>query len=207
MTSLIEGWFELVNGRAYVDDSSDKNTSPRKDKSYLFVYDACAALGLLSSGVFVDSELQMWTKNQVLERKVLHIHGRFSIVTTPGDDDPCLKIEVHHFVVMHASGLGSDLETDPNSDPTPVEVRTSVTLCGQVTSTDDMANDSSADKFFTLEVSDYICDRTQMFRIRFVSLLPSCSPMLTMDDTGATSTGAATNDGKRLLSQHTVQPF
>jgi len=163
MTSLIEGWFEPVNGRPYVDDSPEKGSSSRKDKSYLIVYDACAALGSLSSGVFADCEIRLWPGNQTLEEKVIHIHGRFSIVTVPGEDDPCLKVDVHHFVVMHAN----DSATHPSSDPTPLEVRTSVTLCGQVTST---TNDGGANKFFVLEVSDYVRDRTQMFHIRFVSL-------------------------------------
>jgi len=171
MTSLIEGWFEPVNGRPYVDDSLEKGSSSRKDKSYLIVYDACAALGSLSSGVFADCEIWLWPGNQMLEEKVIHIHGRFSVVTAPGEDDPCLKVDVHHFVVMHAN----DSATHPNPDPTPLEVRTSVTLCGQVTSITNVANDGGANKFFGLEVSDYVRDCVQMFHIRFVSLSPFLS--------------------------------
>ena len=167
MTSLIEGWFEPVNGRPYVDDSPEKGPSSRKDKSYLIVYDACAALGSLSSGVFADCEIRLWPGNQTLEDKVIHIHGRFSIVTAPGEDDPCLKVDVHHFVIMHANDSAT-----PNSDPTPLDVRASVTLCGQVTSITNVANDGSANKFFMLEVSDYVRDRVQTFHIRFVSLSP-----------------------------------
>ena len=169
MTSLIEGWFEPVDGRPYVDnspDKMDKNPSPRKDKSYLTVYDACAALGSLSSNLFADCELRLWPGGQTIENKVIHVHGRFSITTAPDDGDPCLKVDVHRFVIMHPNE--ADSEGDPNPDPTPLEVRTSVTLCGQVTSITDAANDGGADKFFLLEVSDYVRDRVQTFNIRFV---------------------------------------
>ena len=168
MTSLIEGWFEPINAQPYVNNSPDKKASSRKDKSYLTVYDACAALGSLSSGNFVDCEIRLWPGNQILEQKIIHAHGRFSIITAPGDDDPCLQIEVYRFVVMHAD--------DSSPDPTPLEVRTSVTLCGQVTSTADAANDGSADKFFTLAVSEYIRDHIQSFHIRSDPFLlsPSC---------------------------------
>lgn len=174
MASLIEGWFAPVDPRPYVDDSPDEGVSPRKEKSYLIVYDACAALGSLSSRVFMDCELRLWPENQVLDQKTVHIHGRFSVAKTPGDDDPCLKIEVHRFVVMHTN----DPTNDSNLDPTPDQVRTSVTLYGRVTSISDAANDGGADKFFTLEISEHIRDRIQIFHIRSVLLSPparSCS--------------------------------
>lgn len=174
MTSLIEGWFEPVNGQPYVDYSLDNNASPRKDKSYLIIYDACAALGSLASKLFVDCELRLWPGNQVLEQKVIHIHGRFSIAAVPGDEDPSLKVEVHHFVIMHANDLANDPANDLNTDPTPLEVRTSVTLFGQVISTTDAASNGGADKFFTLEISEYIRDRMQTFRIRFVCFTLCC---------------------------------
>jgi len=178
MTSLIEGWFKLENGRPYVDDSPEKSSSSRKDKSYLIVFDTCATLGSLSSGIFVDCEIRLWPGNHILEEKVVHIHGRFSIATTPDEDDPCLKIDVHHFVVMHSS----DSTTHPDPDPTPLEVRTSVMLCGQVTSITNVANDGGANKFFALEVSDYVRDRVQTFRIRFVLFYPFLSTQTLTDN-------------------------
>jgi len=57
---------------------------------------------------------------------------------------------------------------DPSSEDTPEGLRTSVTLSGWVVSTAD-ASGSAADKFFTLEVSDYIQDHIQTFNIRFVT--------------------------------------
>jgi hypothetical protein len=156
MTSLIEGWFQLTNGRPFVDTTA----SPRKNKSYLSIYDSCTPLGPLSSEVFADCELRLFSPaNQPLENKVVHIHGRFSIIAVHGEDEPHLEIEVHRFVVMDA--------LDPAGEATPDDLSTSVTLYGRVTLIPDTIG-TTADKFFTLEVRDYIRDHHQTFSIRFV---------------------------------------
>jgi len=91
MASLIEGWLQPVNGRPFVDNSSDATTSPRKAKSYLTVYNSYAALGFISSKVFMDCELRLFLGGQTIEQKVIHIHGRFSVVTTVDEgEDPRL---------------------------------------------------------------------------------------------------------------------
>ena len=162
MSSLIEGWFQLTNGHPFVDDSPDTTTSPRKTKSYLSIYDSCATLGPISSGVFAQCELRLFPGTQVLEGKVVHAHGRFSVITMANEDEPHrLQVEVHRFVVTNI---------DPASDDTPGELHTSVTLSGRVVSAAD-ATDNGADKFFTLEVSDYIRDRIQTFNIWFAPFL------------------------------------
>ena len=56
---------------------------------------------------------------------------------------------------------------DPAGDATPDDLSTSVTLLGRAASLPDVVG-ASADKFFMLEVRDYIRDRNQMFSIRFV---------------------------------------
>jgi len=158
MASLIEGWLQPVNGRPFVDNSSDATTSPRKVKSYLTVYDSFAALGYISSGIFMDCELRLFLGNQTIEEKVIHIHGRFSVVAAADEgEDPRLLVEVHRFVVMG----------DPANDKTPDDLRTSVTLSGRVVSATD-STATTADKFFILEVSEYIRDQIETFSTRFV---------------------------------------
>jgi len=49
MTSLIEGYFRLTGARPFTGGSAAK--------AYLTVYDSCAALGLMSEEVFIDTEL------------------------------------------------------------------------------------------------------------------------------------------------------
>lgn len=158
MSSLIEGWFQLTNGRPFVDNSTDTASSPRKTKSYLSTYDSCATLGPISSEVFVQCELRLFPGNHVLEDKIIHAHGRFSIIYTADEDQPHhLQIEVHRFVVMNM---------DPSDEDTPDDLYTSVTLSGRVVSAADVTDDT-ADKFFMLEISEYIRDRNQTFNIRF----------------------------------------
>lgn len=161
MSSLIEGWFQLANGRSFVDNTPDTTTSPRKNKSYLSVFDSCAVLGSIPSEVFVESELRLYPGNHVLDKTVIHAHGRFAIVTADDDSDPSLQAEIHRFVIMDA--------INPSDDNTPEGLRTSVTLSGRVTAAD--AASGAGDKFFTLEVSDYVRDHTQTFSIRFVLFL------------------------------------
>jgi len=151
---------QLANGRPFVGDLPDTTTSsPRKNKSYLSIYDSCAILSSISSEVFVECELQLFPGNHILEEKVVYAHGQFSVITATNEDKPCLQIEIHWFVVMDM--------IDPLSEDTPEGLRTSVTLSGQVMSTADTSG-SAADKFFMLEVSDYIRDHIQTFNIRFV---------------------------------------
>ena len=160
MSALIEGWFQLANGCPFVDDLPGTAASTWKGKSYLSVYNSCAALGPISSEVFAKCELRLFPGNQVLEDKVVHVHGRFSVVATADGDDPfCLQVEVHRFAIMNM---------DPTSDDTPGDLHTSVTLSGRVVSTAD-ATDNAADRFFTLEVSEYIRDHIQAFNIRSVT--------------------------------------
>jgi hypothetical protein len=161
MASLIEGWFQLANSRPFVDNFPDTTTSsPRKNKSYLSLYDSCAILGSISSEVFVECELRLFPGNHALEQKVVHAHGRFSVITPANEDKPRLQVEIHRFVVMDM--------IDPSSADTPEGLRTSVALSGRVVSVAD-ATVNPADKFFMLEVSDYIRDHIQAFNIRFAA--------------------------------------
>ena len=160
MSCLIEGFFQPANGRPFADNSADTaTTSPRKSKTYLSVYDSCAGLGPISSGIFMECELRLFPANHTIDGKVIHAHGRFSVITAADKGDPHLEIEVHRFVIMNMM--------DPSSEDTPDDLRTSVTLSGRVVPVADTIN--STDKFFTLEVSEYIRDRTQTFNIRFVA--------------------------------------
>jgi hypothetical protein len=155
MTSLIEGLFQPENCRPFLDASS-----PRKSKSYLSVYDSCAALSSISTGVFVECELRLFPAGQMIEGKVVKVHGRFSVITAADEDEPRLQVEVHRFVVMNAM--------DPTSEDIPDDLCTSVTLSGRVVSLTG-ATGNVGDKFFTLEVSEYVRDRTQTFNIRFAT--------------------------------------
>ena len=97
----------------------------------------------------------------MIDGKIVHAHGWFSVITSANNEgDPCLEIEVHRFVIMNTM--------DPLSEDTPDNLCTSVTLSGRVVSVADAIN--STDKFFTLEVSEYIQDHTQTFSIWFVVL-------------------------------------
>lgn len=156
MASLIEGWFQLTNGRSFGDTTSP---SP-KSKSYLSLYNSCANLGLLSKKVFINCELRLFSPgNQDLEGRVIHAHGRFLVVTPIDGDEPHLEIEVDRFVIMDAM--------DPASNNIPDDLRTSITLLGRVVPLTDV-DDTTADKFFMLEVRDYVRDRNQTFNIQFV---------------------------------------
>jgi hypothetical protein len=162
MASLIEGFFQFINPRPFVDDALDVMTSsPRKDKSYLTLYDSYVGLGPASPGrVWVPCTLRVYSPGQDLSNNVVHVHGRFSIVATIEEDDPCLEIEVHRFVTM--------TNFDARGD-NPQDLRTSVMVFGRVSQRFDTV-ENTVDKFFTLDVSDYICDRTQTYIIRFVNL-------------------------------------
>ena len=162
MSSLIEGWFQPTNGRPFTDNPPDTTTgSPRKSKSYLSVYDSCASLGPISSGIFIDCELRLFPGNQAISsERVIHVHGWLSVVPATDEDDPRLQVEVHHFVVTNM--------IDPAGKDTPDDLRTSVTLSGRVAPLSEMIGNTT-DKFFMLELSDYIRDHMQTFTIRFAS--------------------------------------
>ena len=163
MASLIEGFFQFINPRQFVDDAPEVTTSsPRRDRSYLTLYDSYAGLGPVSPGRFwVPCTLRVYSPSQDLTDDVVHAHGRFSVVAAMEGNAPHLEIEVHRFVTM--------TNLDPNGN-NPPDFRVSVTLFGRVSQRFDTV-ENTADKFFVLEVSDYIRDRTQTYTIRYVVLL------------------------------------
>ena len=112
----------------------------------------------------MDCELRLFTPatQPLNDDVVIHVHGRFSVVSTPDEDEPHLKIEVHRFIVMNA--------VDPMSATTPDELLTSVTLLGRAVPIPDAANETP-DRYFQLEVKDYIRDHNQTFSIRFATFL------------------------------------
>ena len=124
MLCLIEGFFQPASGHPFADNSTDTTTtSPRKSKTYLSIYDSCAGLGPISSGIFVECELRLFPANHAIDGKIIHTHSRFSVITAADDeDDPRLEIEVHCFVVMNMM--------DPSSEDTLDNLCTSVTLSG-----------------------------------------------------------------------------
>ena len=148
MTSLIEGWFLPVDERPYIDDTGKK--------SYLTVFDACASLGSIATGVFMVAELRLYLGGQSIQDKVIHAHGRFCVVSPPGEE-PMLLVEVHRFDIMNAP--------DPVNDKTPDTICTSVTICGRAVLTE-VASEGH-DKFFTLELNEYIRGGSKTFNIRF----------------------------------------
>ena len=122
MSSLIEGWFQLMNGHPFVDDLPDATTTPQKTRSYLSVYNSCATLGPISSEDFVQCELHLFPGNHLLDDKVVHVHGQFSIIASADEDQPHkLQIEVHRFVITNMN---------PTDKATPDDLYTSVTLSG-----------------------------------------------------------------------------
>ena len=186
MSSLIEGWFVLVEGHPYAAPQEGKN------KSYLTIYDSSAALGTLPTTEFVDCELRLYSPDISLDNTLIHTHGRFILKRDVEKDESWLEIEAHHFAVMES------IELDPD------RVRglcTSVTLCGQVTSTTDTTNISSH-RYLILELSEYVRDSAKTYRIQFAPIYPS-SFFFQADhwsDTGAASTGIqGTNDGQTLF--------
>jgi hypothetical protein len=156
--SLIEGCFQLFNGRSLVPDQPESASSPRKDKSYLNIYDSCAALGSLTKGIFIDSQLRLFPSGQDLNKEVLQVRGRFSI-STAGRGAPYLQLEVHRFAVMS--------KMDPESDDDPDDLRTSVTVLGRVLLLPGVP-ENTTDRFFVLEISEYIRDIAQVFTVQFV---------------------------------------
>ena len=149
MTSLIEGWF-LVRKKG--EDDSLNLTNSRK--SYLSIFDSLPSLGPISTEIYIDCELRLYPGpggGERLEDQVIHAHGRFCINST--GEAPTLQMEVHRFDIM---AVGESI---------PDTLCTSVTLCGRVGPPEEAPD--GLDKFFTLEINEYIRDRTQMFNIRF----------------------------------------
>jgi hypothetical protein len=165
MSSLIEGWFRLINGHPLVNGSVVPTSSPTR-KSYLSLFDACACLGPISAGAFVDCEIRLYLGRQDVEGKVVHMNGRFCVSTSVDRGEPFLQLEVHRFDVIDAWGT-----SDGSDDSSPDTLCTSITLCGRVVPCELV--DEGPDKFFALEVNEYIRDRSQTFTIRFgVSSFP-----------------------------------
>ena len=162
MASLIEGFFQVVDGRPFAppDDSQTTTTSsPRNKKNYLTLFNSCVALGSLPKEVFVEADLRVYALGQDLEDKVIHVHGRFFTATTDGGD-PYFHIDVIRFCTM--------THMNPSVETTLDDLRTSVTLLGQVIPLA-MVPENTADRFFMLGVLDYVRDQTQLFTIKFVS--------------------------------------
>ena len=152
MTSFIDGFFQLMGTHQATDDP------PTSAKSYLQVFDSCAPLGSLGNGVFVPCEIRLFPKGQEVEGAVIFAHGRFSVVSPNDGNELFLQVEAHDFVIMK-------MDIDPTSDDIPDDLCASLTLLGRVVPTAPEPAPTQ-DKFFTLEVSDYIRDHTQTFRIR-----------------------------------------
>ena len=150
MTSLIEGYFRLTGARPFAGGSAAK--------AYLTVYDACAALGLMSEEVFIDTELRMYS--QGLDGMVVHLYGRFSVVAATEEEDPYLLIEVHRFIATNINPFDSAASKDR---------RTSVTVSGRVVPLADVTGQVESGVFM-LEATEFIRDHNQSFTIRFASL-------------------------------------
>jgi len=155
MTSLIEGYFRLTGARPFSGGSAAK--------AYLTVYDSCAALGLMSEEVFIDTELRVYS--QGLDGMVVHLYGRFSVVPAIEEEDPYLLIEVHRFIATNINPFDSTASKDRC---------TSVAVSGQVAPLTNVTGEVESGVFM-LEVNEFIRDRNQLFTIRFATLffLPS----------------------------------
>ena len=102
MACLIEGHFHLTGARPFAGSSATK--------AYLTVYDSCAALGLMSEEVFINTELRMYS--QGLDGMVVHLYGRFSVVPATEEEDPYLLIEVHRFIATNINPFDSAASKD-----------------------------------------------------------------------------------------------
>lgn len=154
MASLIEGFFEVVDPREFGDEATGTTSSPQRDRSYLTLYDSYIGLGP-EKKTWLPCKLRIYAPGQDLSDNVLHVHGRFVIVPTSGGEDPCFKIEVHRFLPM------VDFIQDEK------KLRFSVTFYGRIYQQID-SPPGTEDGFFSVEVSDYVRDRSQSYIIRFV---------------------------------------
>lgn len=162
MTSLIDGFFQLIDPRSFGDDEGDVASSPQKDKSYLTLYDSFFFVGCEKNKPFLPCQLRAYLGGD-LSDKVIHIHGRFVVISGAKNGEPCLKIEVNRFAVMN----GLDPSVNDGTD-----FRTSVTFYGRVTRQIEGPSDSN-DRFFAVEVTEYVRDRSQSYTIWFVFLYTS----------------------------------
>ena len=102
MTPLIEGYLRLTGAHPFVGGSAAK--------VYLTVYNSCAVLGLMSEEVFIDAELQMYSRG--LNGMVVHLYGQFSIVPATEEEDPYLLIEVHRFTATNINPFDKGASKD-----------------------------------------------------------------------------------------------
>ena len=167
MTSLFEGWLQLYNGRPH--DAPPIADSPQREPEVrLYVYDSYAPLGPISAADFLKAEVRLSPSDSRIDRKLLHVHGRFCVVTH-ADRYPFLQMEIKRFVVME--------NMNPLGDDIPGELCSSVIVQGHVVPHGGALN-NTADGFFMLEVSERIRDSTQTYSILCV-LLP---PLFTLSD-------------------------
>ena len=161
MASLIEGFFQVVNGHPSIDDSAGSTVSPsRKGRSYtLTVYDSCVTLGSLPTGAFAECQLRLYAPTQDLDGQVIHAHGRFAIDITP-EGLPSFQIDVYRFAIISSM--------DPASKDPVDDLRTSVTLFGHVVPLIGSLPEHTLDRYFMLGICDYVRDHTQSYTIRFV---------------------------------------
>ena len=116
MAALIDGWFQLMNGCPFVDTIPETTGSPQKNKSYLTLFDSNAPLGFISCHIFISSNLQIYSPEDI-DKKVVEIYGQFSIV--PGEErgPPSLQIDIHRFVVLTL--VDADAKNVPDDSRTP----------------------------------------------------------------------------------------
>lgn len=153
MSSLIEGFFEVIDPRVWGDDIANTATSsPQRDKSYLTLYDSYFGLGS-DHKTWLPCELRLYSPDEDLSDKVIHVHGRFVVVPSSAETDPCIKIEVYCFISM------SDFVQEEKN------IRFSITFYGRVYQHIN-APQGSNNKIFSVEVSEYVRDRSQTYIIR-----------------------------------------
>lgn len=158
MSALIEGWFHIFNGRPFDEVVQDSNpSSPRKIRPLLTLHDCCTTIGVLCKKVHLESDLRLYSQIRDLHQRLIYARGRFSL--TPTDEGAAfVQIDAYRITI---------LDLDPEDSPD--DIRTSVTLYGRVVPINDVV-ENTPDRFFMLEVSDYVRDHTQTFTIRFAFL-------------------------------------
>jgi hypothetical protein len=164
MTSLIEGFFQVVNPHQFGDNAINAGTpSPQKAKSYLTLYNSYVGIGPIAQREWLLCQLRLYSPDQGLDGRVVQVHRRFIVVPSSLEDDHCFEIEVHCFVFMN--------DMDPTSK-NPPNTHFSVTVYSQV----DRQLDSptgTLDKFFTVEVIEFIRDHLQTYHLWFIVYSPT----------------------------------
>ena len=161
------------------EDPKDPNR-----KTYLVLHDACASLGPIKAAKPIDSELRIYPGGDPIDNMVLHVQGRFCVVSPTGET-PFLLAEIHRFDIMHIA--------DPSAETTPDTVRTSVTTCGRAIPSDVVTD--TRDRYFGLEMKEYIRDISHEFNITYRTSDFSLTHLL-MIRTGAASTELLADVGK-----------